>query len=61
MGNDRYLKRHTILKSIALKNKLQLINSQQPNKGSILDIGAGTGDFFGCGQEERLENSRSGE
>jgi hypothetical protein len=24
-----------------------LINSQQPDKGSILDIGAGTGDFFG--------------
>jgi ubiquinone/menaquinone biosynthesis C-methylase UbiE len=43
-GNDRYLKRHTIL-CIALKNKLQLINSQQPNR-SILDIGAGTGDFL---------------
>jgi predicted RNA methylase len=26
---------------------LQLINSQQPDKGSILDIGAGTGDFGG--------------
>jgi ubiquinone/menaquinone biosynthesis C-methylase UbiE len=25
---------------------LQLINSQQPDKGSILDIGAGTGDFL---------------
>jgi 2-polyprenyl-3-methyl-5-hydroxy-6-metoxy-1,4-benzoquinol methylase len=29
---------------------LQLINSQQPGKGSILDIGAGTGDFFGGGK-----------
>jgi predicted RNA methylase len=44
-GNDRYLKRPPFVKGIALKNKLQLINSQQPNKGSILDIGAGTGDF----------------
>jgi predicted RNA methylase len=29
---------------------LQLINSQQPGKGSILDIGAGTG-IFGGGKE----------
>jgi 2-polyprenyl-3-methyl-5-hydroxy-6-metoxy-1,4-benzoquinol methylase len=32
-----------------------LINSQQPDKGSILDIGAGTGDFYG-GKREWLEN-----
>jgi hypothetical protein len=46
------------IKGIALKNKLRLINSQQPGKGSILDIGAGTGDFWW--QRERLENSGSG-
>ncbi|RKS01050.1 class I SAM-dependent methyltransferase [Flavobacterium sp. 102] len=33
------------IKSIALKNKLKLINAQSP-KGKILDIGAGTGDFL---------------
>ena len=39
-------KAYHFVKSIALKNKLNLINSLQPNKGSILDIGAGTGDFL---------------
>lgn len=34
------------IKSIALKNKLDLVNALQPSKGSILDIGAGTGDFL---------------
>ncbi|KOP35832.1 class I SAM-dependent methyltransferase [Flavobacterium sp. WLB] len=34
------------VKSIALKNKLNLINSEQSQKGKILDIGAGTGDFL---------------
>lgn len=34
------------VKNIALKNKLDLINSYQPSKGLILDIGAGTGDFL---------------
>ena len=33
------------IKSIALKNKLKLINAQS-SKGKILDIGAGTGDFL---------------
>lgn len=40
------------IKSIALKNKLNLINSVQPSKGSILDIGAGTGDFLSFVQQE---------
>ena len=40
------------IKSIALKNKLNLINSVQPAKGSILDIGAGTGDFLSFVQQE---------
>ena len=46
--NSRSLfeKLYHFIKSIALKNKLNLINSLQPNKGRILDIGAGTGDFL---------------
>jgi 2-polyprenyl-3-methyl-5-hydroxy-6-metoxy-1,4-benzoquinol methylase len=39
-------KAYHFVKSIALKNKLNLINSLQPAKGRILDIGAGTGDFL---------------
>ena len=39
------------IKSIALKNKLNLINTLQPSKGSILDIGAGTGDFLSVVKE----------
>jgi len=39
-------KAYHFVKSIALKNKLNLINLLQPNKGRILDIGAGTGDFL---------------
>ncbi len=39
-------KLYHFIKSIALKNKLNLINSQQSNKGRLLDIGAGTGDFL---------------
>ena len=38
-------KMYQFVKSIALKNKLKLINSQSP-KGGILDIGAGVGDFL---------------
>ncbi len=39
-------KAYHFVKSIALKNKLNLINSCNPNKGKLLDIGAGTGDFL---------------
>jgi 2-polyprenyl-3-methyl-5-hydroxy-6-metoxy-1,4-benzoquinol methylase len=39
-------KAYHFVKNIALKNKLNLINTCQPNKGLILDIGAGTGDFL---------------
>lgn len=39
-------KAYHFVKSVALKNKLNLINSLQPSKGRILDIGAGTGDFL---------------
>jgi hypothetical protein len=41
-----------------LKNKLRLINSQQPDKGSILDISWELEIFLW--QREWLENSRSG-
>ncbi|WP_293891879.1 class I SAM-dependent methyltransferase [Flavobacterium sp.] len=34
-----------LIKNIALKNKVKLINAQS-QKGKILDIGAGTGDFL---------------
>ena len=39
-------KAYHFVKSIALKNKLNLINSLQPSKGRILDNGAGTGDLL---------------
>lgn len=39
-------KAYHFVKNIALQNKLNLINSEQPNKGQLLDIGAGTGDFL---------------
>lgn len=44
-------KAYHFVKSIALKNKLNLINSLQPNKGKILDIGAGTGDFLSVAKQ----------
>ena len=39
-------KTYHFIKGIALTRKLNLVNSLQPNKGRILDIGAGTGDFL---------------
>ena len=44
-------KAYHFVKGIALKNKLNLINELQPNKGKILDIGAGTGDFLYVAKE----------
>lgn len=41
-----FQKLYHYIKNIALKNKLNLINSLQPDKGKILDIGAGTGEFL---------------
>ena len=38
-------KLYQFIKNIALKNKLKLINSQS-QKGKLLDIGCGTGDFL---------------
>jgi 2-polyprenyl-3-methyl-5-hydroxy-6-metoxy-1,4-benzoquinol methylase len=45
-------KLYHFIKSIALKNKLNLINSLQLNKGRILDIGAGTGDFLSVAKND---------
>ncbi|MBW4358887.1 class I SAM-dependent methyltransferase [Flavobacterium taihuense] len=45
-------KAYHFVKNIALKNKLDLINSHQPSKGLILDIGAGTGDFLSVAQND---------
>ncbi len=39
-------KAYHFVKNIALQNKLNLINAEQPQKGKLLDIGAGTGDFL---------------
>jgi len=45
-------KAYHFVKGIALKNKLNLINLLQPNKGKILDIGAGTGEFLSVAQQD---------
>lgn len=39
-------KLYHLIKNIAIKNKLNLINALQGQKGNLLDIGAGTGDFL---------------
>ncbi len=39
-------KMYHFIKRKAIRNKVGLINSYQPLKGRILDIGAGTGDFL---------------
>jgi 2-polyprenyl-3-methyl-5-hydroxy-6-metoxy-1,4-benzoquinol methylase len=48
-------KAYHFIKSIALKNKLNLINSLQPSKGSVLDIGAGTGYFLLVAKQDGWE------
>lgn len=39
-------KLYHLVKSNALKSKVSLISKQNPLKGNLLDIGAGTGDFL---------------
>jgi 2-polyprenyl-3-methyl-5-hydroxy-6-metoxy-1,4-benzoquinol methylase len=48
-------KAYHVIKSIALKNKLNLINTLQKNKGKLLDIGAGTGDFLNVAKTDGWE------
>ena len=47
-------KMYQFIKGIALKNKLKLINSQS-QKGRVLDIGAGVGDFLSVAKKEGWE------
>ena len=47
-------KTYQIVKGIALKNKLKLINSQS-QKGKILDIGTGVGDFLAVAKKDGWE------
>ena len=47
-------KMYQFVKSIALKNKLKLINSES-EKGKILDIGAGVGDFLSVAKKDGWE------
>lgn len=54
-GNSSlFEKMYQFVKSIALKNKLKLINSQS-QKGKILDIGAGVGDFLSVAKQDGWE------
>ena len=39
-------KLYQIIKSYSLNKKVNLINSYHPQKGNLLDIGSGTGDFL---------------
>lgn len=39
-------KLYHLVKTNALKNKVALISKENPSKGNLLDIGAGTGDFL---------------
>lgn len=48
-------KAYHFVKGIALKNKLNLINSMQKSQGRILDIGAGTGDFLSVAKNNGWE------
>ncbi len=54
-GNkSMFEKMYQFVKTIALKNKLKLINSQS-QKGRILDIGAGVGDFLSVAKNDGWE------
>jgi len=54
-GNKSFFeKMYQFVKSIALKNKLNLINSES-QRGKILDIGAGVGDFLSVAKKDGWE------
>ena len=44
-------KLYHLVKTNALKNKVALISNENPSKGNLLDIGAGTGDFLNQAQK----------
>lgn len=50
-------KLYQLIKNIALRSKLDLINSSQKTKGSLLDIGAGTGDFLSVARKQGWETT----
>lgn len=41
-----------LVKNYALKQKLKYINTENPEKGDLLDIGAGTGDFLAVAKND---------
>jgi 2-polyprenyl-3-methyl-5-hydroxy-6-metoxy-1,4-benzoquinol methylase len=41
-----------LVKNLALKNKTNLISTLQKDKGELLDIGAGTGDFLSAAKSD---------
>lgn len=45
-------KLYHFVKSITLKNKLNLLNSLHNEKGKVLDIGAGTADFLAIAKQD---------
>ncbi|WP_026977288.1 class I SAM-dependent methyltransferase [Flavobacterium tegetincola] len=46
-----FSKVYQIVRSFTLKNKLKVIEQFQPEKGALLDIGAGTGHFLDLAQK----------
>lgn len=44
-------KMYHLVKSYSLKKKVGIINSYHPEKGALLDIGAGTGDFLAIAKD----------
>lgn len=44
-------KLYNLVKSYAIKSKVDLINRLNSEKGSVLDLGAGTGDFLNAAKE----------
>jgi 2-polyprenyl-3-methyl-5-hydroxy-6-metoxy-1,4-benzoquinol methylase len=44
-------KAYHLVKKRALNQKIKLIETQQPNKGNLLDMGCGTGDFLQLAQQ----------